>query len=145
MIENVFALLATQTESVCTAAKFLSKRAHKAARLIVNDYRFSSHAGLVDRVRDVDKALFILRQSVRISPNQPVWRRQPIMIALIGMDTGSDNRQAVARFVRRPKRQWRQRSRERALCTFFQKVSTRFCLHAKSSGMTLAGTTPVNF
>src|SRR5580700_7689729 len=96
-------------------AKFLSKRAHKFARRIVDDDRFSAHARLVDRMRDVDEALFILRQSVRVPPDQSVRWHEPMGNASVGVTTGACPRQFVPRLVGRGKKEGRERSRDRAL------------------------------
>src|SRR5580693_275411 len=100
VIEHFPALLATETESVRSTAKFFAKRAHKAASGVINHDSLSPHAGLLDGVRNVNESLFILRKAMRITPDQAVGWRQPIMHTFIYMRFGADHGQSTARLVR---------------------------------------------
>src|SRR5438067_11771414 len=68
MIENFLALLASNAESMRAAAKFLAECANVTPRGIVDDHGLPAHAGFIYRVGDVDLALFVLRQTMGVSP-----------------------------------------------------------------------------
>src|SRR5438046_7744484 len=63
LIEHLSVFLAAHTKAMRAATKLLSERAHEAPRRVVNNHGLSAHAGFVHRVRHVDVALRILRQT----------------------------------------------------------------------------------
>src|SRR5262249_146416 len=96
---------------VGSAAKLFAKCAHKTAGRVVNDDGFATHAGFVHGVSDVDEAVLILRQSMRVSPDQAIGRDKPVVHTLVGVSARSDHWRPATRFMRRLKEKRRQRGR----------------------------------
>src|SRR5256884_8257359 len=90
VIENLRVFLAAHTKAMRAATKLLSERAHEAPRRVVNNHGLSAHAGFVHRVRHVDVALRILRQTVGVPPNQAVRRHEPVVNTFVGEHPKAD-------------------------------------------------------
>src|SRR5882724_8313640 len=127
------------------AAKFLPKRTHKAAIGVINHDRLASHARLVDRVGHIDSPLFVLSESMRVTPDQTIWRHEPIVHALIGVKSRAHYRQALAGFVRCVHVESRNCGGGSECRTANKKRPSGGGLHEISSGTIFAGMTPVNF
>src|SRR6266576_851668 len=96
VIENFRAFFAADTKPMRAPTKFLPKGTDEAPGGVVNNHGLSAHAGFVHRVRHIDVALLILRQTVGVPPNQAVGRHQPVVNTLVGVHSRADNRQAAA-------------------------------------------------
>ena len=85
VIEKFFLPLAAQLQPVRAAAKTFAESANEFSLVVIYHYRLTAHARLVDGVGDVDTPLRILAEAMRIPPQQPSRRHQPVVDALIGM------------------------------------------------------------
>src|SRR5580700_2044859 len=82
------------------APEFLAERACKSAIGVIYDDRFATHARLVDRVGHIDAPLLVLSESVRVSPDQSIRWREPIMYAFIRVKARTNHRQTLSGLVR---------------------------------------------
>jgi hypothetical protein len=48
---------------------------------------------------DVDVPLLILAQAMRVAPYQSLRRNKPVMNALVGVRSGTDNWKSIARLI----------------------------------------------
>src|SRR5215467_1921070 len=85
VIENFPTLLRPQAKAVRSTSKLFSKCANEFPIRVVHDHGLAAHAGLINCVSHIDMPLRILREAMRVSPNEPVRRLQPIVDALVSV------------------------------------------------------------
>src|SRR5690606_27541589 len=91
-VEEFAINLATNAQAVGAATEFLAERAHECSRGVEHDNGFSARACAVDGVCDVDETLRILRESLRVAPEQSLGRLQPVVPARVNVVTRAGER-----------------------------------------------------
>jgi hypothetical protein len=100
MVEKLVLSFTTKFQSVGASAKSLAKSPNEAAFLVKDNDRLAAHTRFVYGMPNINVSLLILAEAMCVSPNKACRRYQPIVHALVGVGSGTYNRQSGARLVR---------------------------------------------